>query len=35
MKYTIDPFIYNTERHGEDFGYDIPLSGPGKYTLVL
>lgn len=31
----MDPVPYTTERHGEGFGYDLPLIKPGKYTLIL
>jgi hypothetical protein len=31
----MDAVVYATERHGESFGYDIPLAEPGTYTLIL
>jgi hypothetical protein len=35
LKYTLEPTPFLTERHGENFSYDIPLEENGKYTLVL
>ncbi|KAM3139845.1 hypothetical protein pb186bvf_008087 [Paramecium bursaria] len=32
--HTMNPKVYFTERHGEAFGYKIPLQ-PGQYTLIL
>jgi hypothetical protein len=36
MKLTDDAEIYQTERWAsEDFYYDLPITTPGKYVLVL
>jgi hypothetical protein len=31
----MEPGVFMTERHGENFGYNIPTLGEGPYTLVL
>jgi hypothetical protein len=36
MKYTDTPTVYSTERYGtSDFSYRVPVSGDGKYVLIL
>jgi hypothetical protein len=36
IKYTDDPFVYMTERHGEEsFTYQIPIKENGNYVLIL
>lgn len=35
IKFALDPVVFTSERHGEQFYYEVPLDGNGAYTFIL